>query len=184
MHEVKKAGVAETKESLRMSLSNAELVGASNFIMWLYRHLYMLDVESGCVFVFTNRDKGVTHVAKKEGTDESPIQEIEAAPGERRIGFVRSGVKPAAKWSGNWAWDARVGGYDGHFSVNEGPEFVVTEEKEWKGQWKSFTHKAVFVTPQAMLLPRWGHVYLLNEELDTVQVWNGHGLEYAASRGQ
>lgn len=183
MHEIRTHGGGETTESP----CTVEMVGTTNFIMWHWKHVYMLDEDTGCVFVFAGKEEGISHVALSQEAEEKhiPLKEVGASAKEKRVGFVQAAeVMPLPIWRKVWHWDARVGGFDGHWKLErkEGEaDYHITETKEVRGEWQTFSNKAVFVTPRACLVPKFGHVYLLDVETEIVFVWNGKGLQYSAS---
>jgi len=178
MHEIRKYGGWETAESP----SFVEIVGRSNFVMWHYRHVYLLDTESGCVFVHTGKAEGITHVAQARdcrGLDDSELVRSRTI-GEMAVGWHRLGVVPMDSWLGRWKWDDR-GGLVGEWIFEQrGSEYVIIETKMWKGEMHTYEHRLVFITPCACLLPKFGHVYMLDPDNDRVEVWNGNGLNFGA----
>lgn len=186
MHEIRRPGEEETAESP----SPIEMIGGTVFIMWRWNHLYMLDEETASVSVFTGKLDGVTHLARAGDFDpgdswEESFEVMEAAAGERRVGLCRREVTPSPFWFGTWEWDARITGYDGCWSLRQsGLEFEISESKKYRGRVATFHHRAVILTPHALLVPKFGHVYVLDTDAEAVQVWNGSGIEYSASRDE
>ena len=104
-----------------------------------------------------------------------------AKSGEMPVGWYKLGVIPSSNWLGRWVWEDRCGLQGEFVFAKTDAEYVVVETKRYRGEMRTFQNRAVILTPESFLLPKFGHVYIL-EDRDSVQVWNGKGLNYSACR--